>query len=377
MSRLQLLLIAAFAGLGLSNVHAAPLGDCSFESDNISGRSDVVFCEPLESSTWWSDNGYVENGGKPPTDPVSADQMEYTSIIEGPECLEGKCLKVDTPLGKTRSLSIHWPLSNAGIQPEELYMRYYFKIGSEWTAEACDAGGNTVWPSGGKFWGLADARDSQDASGQCGNGGSSSDGINCWSARGGYAGCSVLDGVNTCNNSPGAKLRMGSYIYVPDNGTSHGANGFSDGVAERQSLGDDYSSSCRRDRESNRNPDCYCKSENNFYCGISYDGQLRSDQWYAIEYYVKMNTVGQADGILRGWIDDKLTYEKTNMRFRLDGHDNLHVRTLWLNTYKGGTFGNCEDSELYYDQMVVATEKIGALDIVRPDTATGVSATEN
>src|SRR5262249_45048758 len=44
-----------------------------------------------------------------------------------------------------------------------------------------------------------------------------------------------------------------------------------------------------------------------------------------------------------------------NMIFRIQGHDNLHVRTVWLDVYKGGVIGNLSSSEIYLDQLVVAT----------------------
>lgn len=376
MLKLRTILLASFLLMLTHVTHAEPLGDCSFESTELGNRADVIFCEPLESDTWWSDHDYAADGGLPPMPAVNSSHMSYTSVIDDPACLEGKCLKVNTPQGVTRSLSIHWPLSNAGLQPEELYMRYYFKIGADWTPQQCNDSGATVWPPSGKFWGLADARVNNDPGGQCGNGGAGSDGINCWTARGVFEGCNALDGLSTCNLTPDAIVRIGSYIYVPENGTTHGANGLWDGVAERNTLGSDYTSTCRRDREGNRDPACYCSSENNMYCGVGTGGQLVAEQWYAIETYIKMNTAADdqpANGIIRGWIDDELAYEKTNVRFRYEGHDNLHVRTVWLNTYKGGVEGNCENSELYYDQMVVATERIGILNAPEEDRPESVS----
>jgi hypothetical protein len=75
-----------------------------------------------------------------------------------------------------------------------------------------------------------------------------------------------------------------------------------------------------------------------------------------------MNTPGRADGVIRGWVDGKLAYQKTNMIFRIPGHENLHVRTAWLDVYKGGVYGNCNDSEIWLDQMVLATDSpIGPL----------------
>ncbi len=93
---------------------------------------------------------------------------------------------------------------------------------------------------------------------------------------------------------------------------------------------------------------------NNTDCGIGTGGILANDQWYRVEMRVKMNTPGQADGIIQGWVDGVLSYEKTNMIFRIPGHDNLHNRTVWLDVYKGGIDGNYSDQQVYLDQMVVA-----------------------
>ena len=84
--------------------------------------------------------------------------------------------------------------------------------------------------------------------------------------------------------------------------------------------------------------------------------------------YVRMNTPGQADGIVRGWVDGQLSYEKTNMIWRIPGHDNLHVRTIWLNVHAGGeAMGLCQASAIYLDQMVAATD--GPVGPWKPATA--------
>jgi hypothetical protein len=93
---------------------------------------------------------------------------------------------------------------------------------------------------------------------------------------------------------------------------------------------------------------------NNTICGIGDGGVLLNDRWYRIEMHVKMNTPGQADGVIEGKVDGILSYEKKNMIFRIPGHDNLHVRTIWLDVFKGGVVGNLSDQQVYLDQMVVA-----------------------
>jgi hypothetical protein len=92
-------------------------------------------------------------------------------------------------------------------------------------------------------------------------------------------------------------------------------------------------------------------------CGRGSVGQMVNGQWYLVEIYIKMNTPGQEDGEIRGWMNGELGYEKTNMVWRYVGHDNLHIRTAWLNIHFGGEgVGPSQDTAVYLDQMVLATD---------------------
>jgi hypothetical protein len=56
----------------------------------------------------------------------------------------------------------------------------------------------------------------------------------------------------------------------------------------------------------------------------------------AIAQQARLNTTGKNDGILRGWVDDQLIFEKSNVRMR--DVDTLKIETVWLNLYYGGTW---------------------------------------
>src|SRR5262249_50253081 len=157
-----------------------PKGDCSSEG-SLAARTDIVFCEPWERRDWWL-NGYVRDGSKTDPRPATEDQLWATSIVST-GCISGSCLKVDMPKDVTGSLAIHWPLTAAGLAPEQLYLRYYIKLGPSWDPYQSDQS------SGGKFPGLADVRTGADPAGQCGNGGEPGDGINCWSMRSVFHDC--------------------------------------------------------------------------------------------------------------------------------------------------------------------------------------------
>jgi len=268
-------------------------------------------------------------------------------------------------------LAHHWTIP--GTQ-QEVYLRYYIRMASNWSPEnycgdpSCIPSGaigeNTT--SGGKWPGLADVRTSADPSGQCGNGGAYSDGINCWSGRLRYRNCTGSGGADICTAGGGGETtRIGWYWYVPP---ASGANNQMFAAFDNRAWGTDMAGSggtCASDRLNVGSTDSDSTS-----CGKGAAG-LKNSTWYRVELRIKMNTPGVSDGIAEAWISevssDGLTdvstqkYTKTNMRFREVGHDNLHVRTVWLDVHMGGEFdGPLTDSYIELARMVVATKRIGA-----------------
>ena len=88
-------------------------------------------------------------------------------------------------------------------------------------------------------------------------------------------------------------------------------------------------------------------------------GFLENNRWYCIEQYVRLNTPGQGDGILRAWVDGKLAFEKTDVRFR--AVETLRIESVWINVYLGGTWTAESDHHLYLDEVVISKRPIGAL----------------
>ncbi len=293
-------------------------------------------CEPFESADWWK-NGYLQGAAKSKPEAATAEHMANTSVVtEG--CLGGKCLKVDLKQYLSGGLAVHWPFSNVGKAPEAMHLRYYLKLGSNFVPNTC-LPGSTDASTGGKFPGLADVRAYPEE--QCGNGGAWGDGLNCWSMRTHFRNCNRSGSDRTCT-SPQATTRIGSYLYYYEQDGFANA-GLWDNVEWGQGYYTEPFGSCSSPRDIGS-------------CGMGVGGQLENDRWYRVEMYVKMNTPGKADGIIKGWVDGVLSYQKNNMIFRIPGHDNLHVRTVWLNVFAGGTTGLCQGSTVYLDQVVAATD---------------------
>lgn len=64
---------------------------------------------------------------------------------------------------------------------------------------------------------------------------------------------------------------------------------------------------------------------------------LQKEKWYTIRQYVKMNTPGQNNGIIRMWIDGDQVLNKTDVLLRKSGKSNVKINALVANTYRGGS----------------------------------------
>ncbi len=88
-------------------------------------------------------------------------------------------------------------------------------------------------------------------------------------------------------------------------------------------------------------------------------GYLENNRWYCIEQYVKLNTPGANDGVLRGWVDGKLAFEKTDVRMRDIAA--LKIQCIWINIYHGGKWSAPSDDHLFIDNAVIARGYIGPM----------------
>lgn len=363
-----------------SLVQAQP-ATCSTEA-GLQGRSDIVWCEGFESSTWWQRSGYVGDVRKAAngTLPVISSYMANTSIVSSTSdanCISGNCMRVEcyswqTHGGCTGMLAVYLRIPDG--PHEQIYYRYYLYLAPNWSpASFCaDLDGNsscgspgTSHTGGGKWPGISDGRGSEDGGlGQCGNGGwTANEGEWCWTARLKYMTC---DSKCTATSNPDdpALTRLGFYWYLPD--AANAAMGSGDGDETTQAFGPwDLKDGDGTDANCSTSSDHLGAPTNNtneaLSCGKGPAGLLRG-RWYRVEAFHSMNTPGVANGIARAWITDvangstALRYEKTNVLYRRVGHDNLHNRLFFFNFHHGGEFlGPAANTYLLMDQLVIST----------------------
>jgi hypothetical protein len=99
------------------------------------------------------------------------------------------------------------------------------------------------------------------------------------------------------------------------------------------------------------------------------NGVLNQNQWYCVEGRVKLNTPGEADGVLEGWVDNEPAFRQNGLAFRRATEDWLDVRTFWLDIYFGGSIiPNDRNLTMRIDDLAVSdTGRLGCPDRFRDD----------
>jgi hypothetical protein len=83
---------------------------------------------------------------------------------------------------------------------------------------------------------------------------------------------------------------------------------------------------------------------------------LTRSQWYAFEFRVKLNTPGYADGIVQGWLNNRLLFDQRNFVFRDDPA--VKVEAMWGGVYlPTGTVAD-RDMTLYLDAITISLSQI-------------------
>ncbi len=230
-------------------------------------------------------------------------RSEASAVSTDPERgfapLSGKALRVTLTKGKNLGLDLRYLFAKEGqAEPEEIYFRYYLRFASDWNPSL----------DGGKMPGIAGTY------GRAGWGMRKTDGYNGWSARGGFnarpAEAKSVAGLTALN----------TYSYHAD---------------IRDASGDIWP------------------------WGKGPAALLENKRWYAVEQYLKLNTPGEKNGIMRAWVDGKLVMEKNDIRFR--NTDALKIETVWLDVYHGGVSPSPHDMSLYLDNVVIARQYIGPM----------------
>lgn len=223
----------------------------------------------------------------------------------------GDGIRVDIPSGEHWGTTTHWNTkSNVGSEPDEMWLRYWIKFPNGFRVDE---------PYRGKLPGFGGLYTYN-----CLGGRPSTSGAPCWSARMAFSPLYPGDGLPTYPVDPSKVTRISFYAYLL-NSNDTGQNG----------------------RILHWDPD---------------KSTLRHDRWYCIEARVKMNQVGQSDGILEGYVDGSEAFKATNLKFRRSSESQLKVKSLWFDVYYGGTGTSPKNNQIYFDSVAAGPDRIGCND---------------
>lgn len=216
---------------------------------------------------------------------TSAGITEHNEVREGPDGVE-RSLSVGVPEGDNYGTRMRYRFAEAGeAEPEQLHSRYMLYVPSE-SDVGYDDSGKLPGPAG--------------TYGRAGWGGRPSDGTNGWSARMNFRDPDSDDG----------HVMLASYVYHAGMDGEYGTH---------------------------------------FEWDIDDHGLLEADRWYRIDNYVRLNTPGEDDGVVRGWVDGDLALDETDIRFR--DVDRLKVQGFWFSVYYGGDYDAPGDVEVCFDDL--------------------------
>jgi hypothetical protein len=215
------------------------------------------------------------------------------------------------PAGQHWGSTGHWNTApSVGSEPQEMWMRYWIKFPTGFRVDS---------PSRGKLPGFAGLY-----SGNCRGGRPSTSGAPCWSARMSFSPIYNGDGLPTKPYDPAKVTRVGWYAYLL---SSSGAGRSGDILNWDPNL-----------------------------------STLEHGKWYCIEGRVKMNTLGQSNGVLEGYVDGNSAFNATNLTFRRSSESHLKVKSLWFDVYYGGDATSPKNNSISFDSLAAGPDRIGCND---------------
>ena len=91
--------------------------------------------------------------------------------------------------------------------------------------------------------------------------------------------------------------------------------------------------------------------------------KLKKGAWNHIEVYHKLNTPGENDGIMRGWLNGELAIDITdNGDYKQNGQEDIQLNSIYLSTFFGGSsdaYKPTKDQYAYFDDLIVSKTRVG------------------
>ena len=82
-------------------------------------------------------------------------------------------------------------------------------------------------------------------------------------------------------------------------------------------------------------------------------------EWHCVEGRIKLNTPGSNDGVLQGWVDGQIAFDKDDIAFRRASEASMRIKTFWFDIYYGGSDTSPRNNEIHFDSLALGSQKIG------------------
>ena len=89
---------------------------------------------------------------------------------------------------------------------------------------------------------------------------------------------------------------------------------------------------------------------------------LEHGRWYCVEGFVGVNTPGESDGLLRGWVNGEEAFSRDDLRFRRADETGVKVDSFWFDVYFGGREPASTSLSIDFDSLSFGAERLGCDD---------------
>ena len=293
--------------LGLLSVGAASLAGCTTDSGGnaTTGRPTSAGGQTATATTTdrpretavGDDHAFVAYDSRAYRDVFDYEAERSEDRITDSPARNGSALEVPIPEGNHRGMRMRfWFADQFGAEPDAASATYWLYVPSDFAFAASHSGG-------GKLPGF------QGTYGNCGAGDlGPCDGADGWSAR--------MTFLRPKAVYLDTGVGLAHYVY---HGEMKGEPYYPYGTYLRWSRG------------------------------------LSLGQWHRIDQFVRLNTPGDHDGVLRGWVDGELALDRDGLLFRGADAGDVRIEEFVNTVYFGGNWASPADNELYFDDLEVRT----------------------
>lgn len=208
----------------------------------------------------------------------------------------GSAIRVSIPSGSHFGSAAHWRFADNGrSEPEELYYRYYLRFPDGFPNHGT---GKLPGPAG--LYASSGRNKIKPSSSNPG-----------WSARMFFA--------RPDDDRNATHTQIGFYVYHLDQPSASGE----------------------------------------FFPWDEHTGALEHGSWQCVEGRVLLNTPGQSNGVLEGWVNEKLAFHESGLRFRTSSQANIDIKSFWFDVYYGGNDPAPGSMAMDFDSLALSSERIG------------------